>query len=103
MKKKKVFIALLSVFAVSTATAALATGCAGGAGTINAPTSLEAELGTYVIPDYDVVDKNGMILAGYNVYLKSVKNSNGEELAKNYGSAVTVDEAGVYSRSLIHI
>ncbi|MDE6504255.1 MAG: hypothetical protein K2L42_00100 [Clostridia bacterium] len=96
MKKKTAIIALLSVFAASSAGAALMTGCNATVGRIDAPTSLEEDLGTYVIPDYDVVDENGMILAGYNVYLKSVKNSAGEALDINYGS-VTVDTAGVYS------
>lgn len=98
MKKKTAFIALLSVFAIgSSAGAVMASGCSGSGRRIDAPTELEADLGTYVIPDYDVVDNDGMILSGYNVYLKSVKDADGEELAESYGSAVTVDEAGVYS------
>lgn len=98
MKKKTAFIALLSVFAIGgSAGAVMASGCSGSGRRIDAPTELEADLGTYVIPDYDVVDNDGMILAGYNVYLKSVKDADGEELAESYGSAVTVDEAGVYS------
>ncbi len=96
MKKKTAIIALLSVFAASTAGAALMAGCNATVGRIDAPTSLEEDLGTYVIPEYDVVDENGMILAGYNVYLKSVKDSNGAPVDINYGS-VTVDTAGVYS------
>lgn len=98
MKKKTAFIALLSVFAIgSSAGAVMASGCSGSGRRIDAPTELEADLGTYVIPDYNVVDNEGMILAGYNVYLKSVKDADGEELAESYGSAITVDEAGVYS------
>ena len=98
MKNKKAFIALLSVFAISGSVGAvMASGCTDTSRRINAPTELEADLGTYVIPDYEVVDNDGMILAGYNVYLKSVKDAAGEELAESYGSAVTVDEAGVYS------
>ena len=96
MKKKTAIIALLSVFAASSASAAILTGCNSTVGRIDAPTSLEEDLGTYVVPDYDVVDENGMILAGYNVYLKSVTDSNGDALDINYGS-VTVDTAGVYS------
>lgn len=98
MKKKTAFIALLSAFALSSgAGAIMVSGCTVTNGRIDAPTELEADLGTYVVPDYDVVDDSGMILAGYNVYLKSVKDADGEELAESYGSAVTVDEAGVYS------
>lgn len=99
MKKKTGFIALLSVFAISGATAgaAMISGCNKIEGIIDAPATLEEELGAYVIPDYEVIDEDGMVLAGYNVYLKSVTNADGEELAEKYGSAVTVDEAGVYS------
>ena len=67
--KRKAFIAVLSVFAVSASGLAVASGCSSVNGRIAAPERIEADLGTYVIPDYDVVDKNGMILAGYNVYL----------------------------------
>lgn len=94
--KRKAFIAVLSVFAIGASGAALA-GCNNTVGYIDAPKSLEAELGTYVIPDYEVVDKNGMILAGYNVYLKEVKNEDGEKVDSIMGGAVTIDDAGIYS------
>lgn len=94
-KKRKAFIAVLSVFAVSASGLAITSGCNKVNGRIDAPERIEADLGTYVIPDYDVVDKNGMILAGYNVYLKSAKSASGEELDVSY-EAVTVNQAGVY-------
>lgn len=94
--RKKAFIAVLSVFAISASGAALAA-CNTNKAHIDAPERLEAELGTYVIPEYEVVDKNGMILAGYNVTLKSVTDANGAPVDTIVGSAVTIDDAGVYS------
>lgn len=94
-KKRKAFIAVLSVFAVSASSVAIISGCNKVSGRIDAPERIEADLGTYVIPEYDVVDKNGIILAGYNVYLKSATNSSGDELDVSY-EAVTVTEAGIY-------
>ncbi len=67
----------------------------GPVGYIDAPETLQAELGTYVVPEYDVVDKNGMILYGYNVKLKSATDASGNALEIT-GSAVTVDVAGIY-------
>ena len=93
--KRKAFIAVLSVFAVSASGLAVASGCSSVNGRIDAPERIEADLGTYVIPDYDVVDKNGMILAGYNVYLKSATSADGEALDVSYQS-VTVTDAGIY-------
>ena len=57
-KKRKAFIAVLSVFAVSASGLAITSGCNKVNGRIDAPERIEADLGTYVIPDYDVVDKN---------------------------------------------
>ena len=94
--RKRAFIAVLSVFAISASGAALAA-CNTNKAHIDAPERLEAELGTYVIPEYEVVDKNGMILAGYNVTLKSVTDANGAPVDTIVGSAVTIDDAGVYS------
>lgn len=95
MKKKTAIVALLSVFAASSAGAVLASGCNNPVGYIDAPTNLEEDLGTYVVPDYDVVNKNGMILAGYNVYLKSATDADGNRLQASHGT-VTIDTAGVY-------
>ena len=43
---------------------------------IDVPSRMEADLGTgtYVVPRYDVVNGKGLIMAGYNVRLKSAKN-----------------------------
>ncbi len=96
--RRKAFVAVLSVFTVGASCAALSAGCNKTVGYIDAPTEkIEAELGTYVIPDYEVVDSKGMILAGYEVYVKSIKNPDGKELSESYGNAVTVSNAGVYS------
>lgn len=62
---------------------------------INAPETLEAELGVYVVPDYDVVNSNGMIMAGFEVRLKSVTDANGQKVEFDQNS-VTITEKGVY-------
>ena len=64
---------------------------------INAPTeTVQEELGTYTIPVYEVEDANGMILAGYQVRLKSAQTPDGQELDASYG-AVMIEEPGIYS------
>ena len=65
-------------------------------GSINVPERLEAELGPYTSPDYEVVDKNGVVLYGYDVRLKSVKGPDGKAL-KIANESVTVSDAGVYT------
>ena len=62
---------------------------------INVPEKLEAELGVYVIPDYDVVNSNGMIMSGFDVRLKSVTDANGQKVDFDQNS-VTITEKGVY-------
>ena len=62
---------------------------------INAPETLEAELGVYVVPDYDVVNSNGMIMSGFDVRLKSVTDANGKKVDFDQNS-VTITEKGVY-------
>lgn len=84
----------LSLIAVMCFSIASFAGCNAGL-YINAPEKLEAELGVYVIPDYDVVNANGMIMAGYDVRLKSVTDANGKKVDFDQNS-VTVQEKGVY-------
>lgn len=62
---------------------------------INAPETLEAELGVYVVPDYDVVNSNGMIMSGFDVRLKSVTDAKGQKIDFDQNS-VTITEKGVY-------
>ena len=62
--KTKALIAVLSVFAISSAGAVGAACSNKTVGYIDAPETLQEELGTYVVPEYEVVDKNGMILYG---------------------------------------
>ena len=93
--KTKALIAVLSVFAISSAGAVGAACSNKTVGYIDAPETLQEELGTYVVPEYEVVDKNGMILYGYNVKLKSVKDEQGNSVKFDAGS-VTVEEKGVY-------
>lgn len=99
-RAKKCIVALVTVVAASSASVALA-GCNKKApttdivGFINVPSTLEAELGTYVSPKYDVVNEYGLILAGYTVTLGSVVNASGESLNITNNS-VLVEDAGVY-------
>lgn len=99
-RRKKCIAALVTVVAVSSAGVALV-GCkkqASGTeivGFINVPQTLEAELGTYVSPKYDVINEYGLILAGYTVKLQSVTNASGESLNVTNNS-VLVEDAGVY-------
>lgn len=61
--------------------------CGKIAGKIDAPTeTIEAELGSYVIPTYDVIDEHGMVLAGYTVTAKSITAPDGSEIPQAYNS-----------------
>lgn len=91
--KKYLFLLLATLLVLSSFTFAA---CSGKVGHINVPETLEAELGAYISPDYDVVDKNGAVLYGYTVRLKSVKDPNGEDVVVA-NEAVTVNHAGVYT------
>lgn len=71
------------------------TGC-NAVGRIDAPERIEAELGVYVVPDYNVVDSNGMILSGFKVTLKSVTDEHGNAVDFT-PTAVTIEEKGVYT------
>ena len=55
--KTKALIAVLSVFAISSAGAVGAACSNKTVGYIDAPETLQEELGTYVVPEYEVVDK----------------------------------------------
>ena len=64
---------------------------------IDAPADVvEEDLGTYTIPDYEVIDKTGMILAGYRVRLVSVTDPGGGAVDASYGS-IMVETPGVYT------
>lgn len=93
--KKKATLAVLS--AVTIGTVGMMTVACGKkiVGTIDAPETLQAELGTYSIPEYDVVDEDGMILYGYTVKLKSATDASGNALEIT-GNAVSVYTAGIY-------
>lgn len=75
--------------------------CGGGSKRINAPDRLEEDIGTgmYIVPRYEVVDQNGMILAGYNVTLKSATDPNGEaaEISRGVSTIVTIAGPGEYT------
>ena len=62
---------------------------------IEAPTQTEAELGTYVVPKYDVVNEYGTVMAGYEVTLLSVKDSNGNSVGKT-NNRIEITKAGIY-------
>lgn len=63
---------------------------------INVPDGVvEESLGTYLLPEYEVVDANGMILAGYQVDLQSVTGPDGEALDASWDSLM-VETPGIY-------
>ncbi|MDE6398247.1 MAG: hypothetical protein K2L51_02905 [Clostridiales bacterium] len=93
-RKSKVFLLLAAVLLV--ASFALAACGTKKVGHINAPATLEADLGVYISPDYDVVDDNGVVLYGYDVRIKQVKDPNGEKVEVT-NESVTVQKAGVYT------
>ena len=91
LTKTLIAITLIAVMCFSVVSFA---GCNAGC-YINAPETLEAELGVYVVPDYDVVNSNGMIMSGFDVRLKSVTDANGQKVEFDQNS-VTITEKGVY-------
>lgn len=96
MKSLKRNILLLLAAVMVAASLVFAACGAEKVGRIDAPQTLEAELGVYMSPDYEVVDKNGAVLYGYTVRLKSVKDHNGQSIDITNDS-VTVNKAGTYS------
>ncbi len=67
---------------------------------IDAPASLEADLGIYKIPQYDLIDERGVIFsstdrAEFKVTVKSVTDQNGKTLDV-VNDSVYVTEAGTY-------
>ena len=100
MKKFVKRIALTAALATATICSGVTLAACGDdntvIGRINAPESLQAELGAYVSPEYEVVDDNGMVLQGYTVYLKSVTDSDGNSLQIVYDT-VTVETKGIYT------
>ncbi len=63
---------------------------------INVPSETQqAELGSYDLPKYEVVDEDGLIMAGYMVTVKSVKGPDGEDVKVVY-SKINVSKAGIY-------
>ena len=65
--------------------------------TINAPTeTITAELGSYDLPKYQVVDEEGLILSEYEVVVKSVVDPNGNEVRVAYNK-INVTTPGIYT------
>lgn len=99
--RKKLSVAVVAAIAVGSASVALVA-CGKDVNTdtvvghINVPSAtIQAELGTYVSPKYDVVNDYGLILAGYNVSLATVKDSSGASLQVTNNSVI-VETAGLY-------
>ena len=93
---KKILIALLSALMVIAFGVAI-TACSKIVGYIDAPTeTIEAELGSYTIPTYEVVDADGMVLAGYTVTAKSITDPDGNEVPQAYNS-IMVEKPGIYT------
>lgn len=98
---KKCWIAILSAMLLVTLSLALAA-CGGNKKRINAPARLEEDIGagTYIVPEYEVVNEIGVIMYGYTVTLKSAVDHNGEncEITRGVGSTtVTLNGSGDYT------
>ena len=64
---------------------------------INAPQeTLEAELGSYDLPKYEVIDEEGLIHAEYKVIVKKVVDQNGKDVKVAYNKINAIEE-GVYT------
>ncbi len=93
---KKFLVSLFSAIMLVCFGTALAA-CGKIAGKIDAPTeTIEAELGSYAIPIYDVIDEDGMVLAGYTVTAKSITAPDGSEVPQAYNS-IMVETPGIYT------
>ena len=63
---------------------------------INVPDEvIQAELGSYDLPKYDVVDENNLIIAGYLVEVIGVKDPDGEDVQVVY-SKINATKTGIY-------
>ena len=98
MKRVKVLTLLLKVLTLLLllcAVSVIGIACSGdGKLHIDAPTEIQAELGVYAVPKYDVVDEEGVVMAGYTVTLKSVKDESGN--AVDISGGLTVKEPSIY-------
>ncbi len=96
-KKKTVFLWVLVLTLIVTAFG-LFTACSDGKENlhINVPSErLTAELGSYDLPKYDVVNDENLIMAGYLVVVDSVTDPDGEDVPVSYGK-INATKTGVY-------
>ena len=100
--KKKWITVLLVLFVLAIGTSVLA-GCATSYEGlhIDAPSRVEADLGMYKIPIYNVVDANGAIYSASDyedlaVKVKSIKDQNNNEVAVPATNSIIVREPGEY-------
>ena len=64
---------------------------------INVPAEVrKAELGSYDLPKYEVVDENGLIMAGYTVEVESAVDPDGESVTVAYNKINAV-KTGIYA------
>lgn len=62
---------------------------------IDAPEEIQAELGTYAFPKYDIIDENDIVRAGYVVTVVSIKDPDGNAMEFS-GNSIVITEAGIY-------
>ncbi len=94
---KKIKIAAVWLMLLCIAVAGVACSNKTGNLRIDAPAEIQEELGTYAIPEYDVVNEDGVVMAGYRVKLVSVKDANGSAVEYAGGGSILIDTKGVYT------
>ncbi|HIZ09358.1 MAG TPA: hypothetical protein H9726_02600 [Candidatus Borkfalkia avicola] len=92
--KSLLLFVLAAVMAVCTALALAA--CGGSGLRIDVPEDpVEAEFGNYNLPEYNVVDANGVIMMGYTVRVVSVTDPDGDPVEIAYNQ-IGLNKEGIY-------
>lgn len=92
--KSLLLFVLVAVMAVCTALALAA--CGGSGLRIDVPEDpVEAEFGNYNLPEYNVVDANGVIMMGYTVRVVSVTDPDGDPVEIAYNQ-IGLNKEGIY-------
>ena len=95
--KRYLAIILTLVLVISSFTGCFITDLFGPKLSINAPQEvIEAELGSFDLPKYQVVDEEGLILSEYTVIVKKVVGPDGSEVKVAYNKINAIAE-GVYT------
>ena len=95
--KRSLAIILATIFVLMSFTACSIEGLFGPKLRINVPEeTLQAELGSYDLPKFNVVDEDNLIKAGYEVIVKKVVDPNGDDVKVAYNKINAV-VPGIYT------